>query len=124
MPKVDEAVVNTAGVVGRGALVVSMLSAKTPMTGLPKGTVFDNVTRGVVIAFETIRELNLSSPTLLAKYCAASPTVFSFFDVRWTLGSENAWDLIITGREKEGRWGRGMCCKEMLLKMSSYRTGG
>ena len=71
MPEVDKAAINTAGIVGREASIVSVLGAKTPAAGLPKGAIFDDVTRSVMVALETIGKLDLSSPTPLAKYCAA-----------------------------------------------------
>ena len=101
MPKVDKAVINTAGIMRGGTIVVSVLGTKTPAAGLPKGAIFDNVTRSVMVALETVGELNLSSLTPLAKYSAVFQTVFSFFNVRWALGGENVWDPIITGGKKE-----------------------
>jgi len=71
MPKVDKAAINTAGIMGRGTLVVSVLGAETPATSFPKGEILNDVTQSVMVAFETIRELDLSSPTPLTKYCAA-----------------------------------------------------
>jgi len=123
VPKVDKATVSYTGVMGGGALVVSVLGTKTPAASLPKGTIFDNVTRSVVVAFETVGELDLSSSMLLAKYSTVFQTIFSFFDVRWTLGGENAWDLIITGGKEESRGGRGMRGKKVLLEMGVDCTG-
>jgi len=72
MPKVDKAAINTAGIVRGGGVIVSMLGTKTPTASLPKGTIFNNMTRSVMVTLETIRELDLScSPMLLAKYCTA-----------------------------------------------------
>ena len=48
---------------GGGTLVVSMLGAETPATGLPKGSFFNPVTRCVVIALETVWESDIVSPT-------------------------------------------------------------
>jgi len=90
MPEVNEAAINTAGIMGGGTIIVSVLGAKTPATSLPKGAIFDDMTRSVMIALETVRELDLSSPTLLTEYSAVFQTVFSFFNIRWTLGSEDA----------------------------------
>ena len=102
---------------------MSVLGAKTPAASLPKGAIFNNMTRSVVVALETIGELDLSSLTPLAKYGVAFQIVFSFFDIQWTLGSENAWDLIITGGKKESGRGRGMCGKKVLLKTGADCTG-
>ena len=123
MPKVDEAAIDTAGIMGGGAVVVSMLGTKTPVASLPKRAVFDDMARSVMVALETIRELDLSSLTSLAKYDAVFQTVFSFFNIRWALGSENVWNSVITSGEKESGGGRGMCGKNVLLKTGSYRTG-
>ena len=81
------------------------------------------MTRGVVIAFETIGKLDLSSPTPLAKYGTVFQIVFSFFDVRWALGGEDAWDLVIMGQKKKGGGGRGMCSEEVLLEAGADCTG-
>jgi len=121
MPKIDEAAIGCTGIVGGGALVVSVLSTKAPTAHLPKGAVFDNMTRSVVIAFEAVGELDLSSPVPLAKYSTIFQTIFSF-DIRWSLGSEDVWDPIITGWKKEGGGGRGTCGEKVLLKASANRT--
>ena len=122
MPKIDEAVVDTAGIVGGGALVVSVLGTKAPVAGLPKRAIFNDVTRSVVVAFKTVGELDLSSPTLLAKYGAVFKTVFSLFNIGWALGSKNSWNPIITGRKKESGRGRGMRGEKVLLKTGVDRT--
>ena len=122
MPKVNKVAINTAGIMRGGTIVVSMLGTKTPAASLPKGAIFDNVTRSVVVAFETIGELDLSSSTPLAKYGAVFQAVFSFFDIRWTLGGENAWDPIIMGGKKESGGGRGTCGKEVLLETGTDCT--
>jgi len=122
MPKIDEAAIGCTGIVGGGALVVSVLSTEAPTACLPKGAVFDNVTRSIVIAFEAVGELDLSSPAPLAKYGTVFQTIFSFFDIRWSLGGEDAWDPIITGWKKEGRGGRGTCGEKVLLKVSTNCT--
>jgi len=100
--KVDKATVSCTGVVGGGALIVSMLSAETPTTRLPKGAFLDPMTGCVLVAPEAVWENDLVSLTPLAKYSMAFQTVFSFFDIRWTLGGENTWNPIITGWNKEG----------------------
>jgi len=122
--KVDEAAVNCTGIVGGGTLVVSMLGTEAPATGLPQGTLLDPVTRCILIAPKAIWKGDAISPTPLPKYGAILQTVFSFFDIRWALGSENVWDPIITGGEKECGGGRGTRGKEVLLKTSVDRTGG
>ena len=66
MPKVDEAAIGTAGVVGGGALVVSVLGAKAPLAGLPQGALFDHVPGLVSTAPEAVRELGLGSMSPLA----------------------------------------------------------
>jgi len=40
------------------------------------------------------------------------------------LSGKDAWDPIIMGGKEESGWGRGACCKEVLLEMSSNCTGG
>jgi len=114
--KVDEAAVNCTGIMGGGAVIVSMLGAKTPAASLPEGALFDPVTRTVLVAPKTIREGDFVSLMLFAKYCVAFLTIFSFFDIGWTLGSEDAWNLMIMGGDEESGGGRGMCGKEMLLE--------
>jgi len=123
MSEVDETAVNAAGIIRGGALVVSVLGAEAPAASLPQGTVFDDVTRGVVVALETVGELDLSSPASLAKYSTVFKTFFSFFDVGWTLGGEDAWDPIITGGKEESGGGRGTCSKKVLLKAGADSTG-
>ena len=122
MPKVDKAVINTAGVMRGGALIVSVLGAEAPAASLPQGAVFDDVTRGIMVAFETVGELDLSSPTPLAEYGAVFKIVFSFFDIGWSLGSKNTWDLIITSWIKKGGGGRGTCGKKVLLEVGANCT--
>jgi len=96
---------------------VGMLGAEAPATSLPKGAFFNPMTGFVLIASKAIWELDFVSPSSLAEYCVAFPTVFSFFDIRWALGSEDMWNPIITGGNKESGGGRGMYGKEMLLKV-------
>jgi len=64
--KVDKAAIGCTGVVGGRTLIVAVLSAETPTACLPEGAFFDDMARSVVIAPETVGELDLSSPTLLA----------------------------------------------------------
>ena len=56
VPEIDEAVIGTAGVVGGGALIVSMLGAKIPLTGLPQGAFFDCMSRLISTAPKAIWE--------------------------------------------------------------------
>jgi len=122
--KVDEAAVSCTGIVGGGTLVVSVLGTETPTTGFPQGALLDPVTRFILIAPKAIWKDDVISPMSLPKYGAILQTVFSFFNIRWALGGENAWDPIITGRDKECGGGRGTRSKEVLLKTSADRTGG
>ena len=124
VPKVNETAIGCTGVVGGRALIVTMLSTEAPAACLPKGTFFDSVARSVIIAFETVGELDLSSSMPLAQYGAAFETVFSFFDIGWPLSGEDAWDPIITGWDKEGGGGRGACGEKVLLKTSANCTRG
>jgi len=103
---------------------MGMLHAETPAASLPKGTFFDHMTRVILIALETIRERDFSSPTSFAKYYAAFLAVFSFFNIRWTLGGEDMWDLIIMGWKKKSRGGRGASGKKMLLEVGTNHARG
>jgi len=122
--KVDKAAIGCTGVVGGRALVVTVLSTEAPTACLPKGAFFDSVTRSVIIAFETVGELDLSSSASLAQYGTVFQTVFSLFDIGWPLSGEDTWDPIITGWNKEGGGGRGTCGKKVLLEASANRTRG
>jgi len=122
--KLDKAVINCAGVVGGGALVVSMLGAETPAACLPKGALLDPVTGCILIAPEAIQKDDVVSLTSLAEYSAVFQIVFSFFNIGWALGSENAWDPIITGWKKKGGGGRGTCGEKVLLEAGANRTRG
>ena len=124
VPKVDKAMISCTGVMGGGAFVVGMLSTKAPVACLPKGALLNPMTGCILISPETVQEGDLVPLMLLAKYGVAFQTVFSFFNIRWTLGGENTWNPIITGGNKESGGGRGMCGKEVLLKMSLYCTRG
>ena len=75
-----------------------------------------------MIAFEAVGELNLSSSTPLAQYGVAFQTVFSLFNIKWPLSGEYAWDLIITGWNKEGGGGRRARSEEVLLETSANRA--
>jgi len=80
------------------------------------------VTRCVLIAPKAIWKDNVISPTSFPKYSAILQTVFSFFDIRWALSGENAWNPIIMGGKKERGGERGTRGKEVLLKASANRT--
>jgi len=41
MPKINKATINVAGDVGGRAVIMGVLSAKTPATSLPKGALLD-----------------------------------------------------------------------------------
>ena len=66
MPKVDEAAIGAAGIMGGRTLIVSVLGAKTPPTGLPQGALFDCVPGLVSAASEAVRELGLGPVSPLA----------------------------------------------------------
>ena len=124
MPKVDEAAIGTAGVMGGGALIVSVLSAETPLASLPQGAFLNCMPRLVSTAPEAIRELGLGSMSPLAQDSTALQVVFSWLHVGWSLSGENAWDVLVM-RRKEGscrrRWGAGD--KEVLLEAGANGTG-
>jgi len=88
--KVDKGAVSCIGVVGGGTLVVSMLSTEAPAACLPKGALLDPVTGCILIAPEAIWKDDIVSLASLTKYSAVLQIVFSFFDIRWTLGGKNA----------------------------------
>ena len=122
--KIDKTPISSARVMGGGALVMSMLSTKTPTACLPKRALLNPVTGCILIALEAVWEGDIVSSTLLAKHGTVFQTVFSFFDIRWTLGGENAWYPIITGWKKESGGGRGASGQEVLLKASANCTRG
>jgi len=124
VPKVDKAAVSCTGIVGGGTLIVSMLSTEAPVACLPKGALLDPMTGCVLIAPEAIWKDDVVSSTSLTKYSVVLQAVFSFFDIRWTLGGENAWDPIITGWKKKGGGGRGTCGEKVLLETSTNCTRG
>ena len=101
MPKIDKTAVSCARIVRGGAIIVGMLGAKTPVASLPQGALFNPMTRFILIASEAVWELDFVSLTSFAKYCTVFPTVFSLFNIGWALGSEDMWNLIITGGNKE-----------------------
>ena len=122
--KIDETPISSARVMGGGALVVSMLSTKTPTACLPKRALLNPMTGCILIALEAVWEDDVVSSMPLAKHGAVFQTVFSFFDIRWTLGGENAWYPIIMGWKKESGGGRGASGQEVLLKASANCTRG
>ena len=103
---------------------MSMLSAEAPAACLPKRALLDPITWCVLIAPETIWEDDVVSLTLLTEYGMVLQAVFSFFNIRWTLGGENAWDPIITGWKEKGGGGRGTYGKKVLLETGANRTRG
>ena len=102
---------------------MSVLGAKTPATSLLEGAVLNDMTRGVMVASETVGELDLSSSTPFTKHSAVFQTIFSFFDIGWALGSENAWDPIITGGKEESGGGRRAHGKKVLLEAGADSAG-
>ena len=116
MSKIDKATISGTRVMGGRTLVVSMLGTKTPAAGLPKGAFFNPMTGCILIAPETVGEDNVISPTSLAKHSTIFQTVFSFFDIGWTLGGENTWNSMRGKKESGG--GRGTCGEEVLLEAS------
>ena len=92
VPKVDEAAIGAARVMGGGALIVSVLGAKTPPAGLPQGALFNHVPGLVSAAPEAIGELGLGSMSPLAQNSAALQVILSWFYVGWPLSCENTWN--------------------------------
>ena len=110
MPEVDKAAIGAAGVVGGGALVVSMLGAETPLTSLPQGALFDCMPGLVGAAPEAVRKLGLGPMSPFAQDSAALQVVLSWPYIRWPLGSKDAQDVLTAGRKESGcrrRWGAG-----------------
>jgi len=103
---------------------MGMLGAETPAAGLPEGTFFDPMSRAVLVAPKTVRELELVPLASLAKYSVTLWIVFSFLHIRWTLCCKDAWDPIITGWKKESRGGGGVSGKKVLLEASADGTRG
>jgi len=122
VPKVDKATISCTGIVGGGALIVSVLSTEAPAACLPKGALLNPVTGCILIAPEAIWKDDLVSSTPLTKYHMVLQTVFSFLEFRWTLGSEDMWDLIITGWNKESGGERGTCGQKVLLEAGADCT--
>ena len=123
MPKVDETAVGAARVVGGGALIVSVLSAKAPPASLPQGAFFDRVPWLISTALEAIRELGFGSMPPLAQNSAALQVVFSWLHVGWPLSGENAGDALTAGGKGSGyRRGRGTSDEEVLLEASANGT--
>ena len=89
----NSTILSVALFMGTIAIIVCVLSAKTPVARLPEGTLLLNVVGMRLVAFEAIREFGLASSTLLAQNSVTLKTVFTFLDVRWSLSSENAGDV-------------------------------
>jgi len=68
MPKINKAAVSCARSMGGGAIIMSVLSTETPTTGLPKGALFNPVTRIILIAPKAVGEFECGSLVPLAKY--------------------------------------------------------
>ena len=107
VPKIDDATISCTRGVRRGTVIVSMLSAEAPTTGLPEGALFNPMTRFILTTPQAVQELDFCSPTSFTEYNAGFQIVFSPFHGRWALCGKNTWNPIITGWKKEGRRGRG-----------------
>ena len=123
MPEVDKAVVGTAGIVGGGALVVSMLGAEAPLTSLPQGAFFDHMPRLVSAAPKAVGELGLGPMLPLAQDSAALQVILSWLYIGWPLSGKDAWDTLVA-RGEEGSHGRrrGAGDKEVLLEAGTDGT--
>jgi len=62
----DHAKLGITLLVGKGAVTIRMLGAKTPVTHLPEGTLLLNMIGAQLVAFEAVRELGFASSMLLA----------------------------------------------------------
>ena len=103
VPKIDEAAIGAAGVMGGGALIVSVLGAKTPPAGLPQGALFDCVPGLVGTAPETVGELGFGTMSPLAQDSLALQVVFPRLHIGWPLSGEDAWDMLGARRKAGGR---------------------
>ena len=123
MPKVDEAAIGAAGIMGGGAFVVGVLGAEAPSASFPQRALFDCVPGLVSTAPEAIGELGLGSISPLTQNSAALQVVLPWLHVGWPLSSENAWDaLTMRGGKNYGRRGWGAANEEMLLEASPNGT--
>ena len=124
MPKVDKAAIGAAGVMGGGALVVSVLGAKTPPTGLPERAFFYRMSRLISAASEAIWELGFGLMMPLAHDSTMLQIVFSWLYIRWSLSCKDAQDAL-AARGKEGSHGRGRRAgnEEVLLEAGMDGTG-
>ena len=107
VPEVDKAAIGTAGVMGGGAFVMGVLSAETPLTGLPQRALLHRMSRFVSAAPETIWKLGLNPVMSLAQDCTALQVILSWLYVRWPLGCEDAWDALTARGEEGGHRRRG-----------------
>ena len=124
MPKVNEAAIGAAGIVGGGALIVSVLGTETPPAGLPQGAFFNRMPWLVSTAPKAVWELGLGSMSPLTQDSAALQVVFSWFHVGWPLSGEDTWDVLVTRREEGGRrrrWGAGY--EKVLLEAGTNGAG-
>ena len=85
--EVDEATIALASIVRGGTLIVGMLGAEAPPTGLPQGAFFYCVPRLVGTAPEAVWEFGLCPVTSLAQHSASCQVVFSWFYIGWSLCS-------------------------------------
>ena len=124
MPEVDEAAIGTAGVMGGGTLIVSMLSAEAPLTGFPQRAFFNRMPRLVGTAPEAVRKLGFGSMSPLAQNSMVLQVILSWFYISWPLSGEDAWDVLIVGREESGCGrGRGVGNEQVLLKAGADGAG-
>ena len=117
MPKVDEAAIGAAGVMGGGALIVSVLGAKTPPASLPQGALLDGMSGLVSAAPEAVGKLGFGAMPPLAQDSPALQVIFSRLYVGWPLSGEDARDVLVARRKEGGRgrrWGAGD--EEVLLE--------
>ena len=120
MPKVDEAAIGAARVVGGGTFIVSVLGTEAPLTGFPQGAFFDCVPWLISTTPEAIRELGFGSMSPLAQDGTAFQVIFPWFHVRWPLSGEDPWNALTAGGKESGcRRGRGTSDKEVLLEASA-----
>ena len=120
MPKVDKAAIGAAGIVGGGALIVSVLGAETPPAGLPQRAFFDRMPGFISTAPEAVGKLGFGSVSPFAQDGTAFQVVFPWFNIGWSLSGKDAWDALTAGGKESGcRRGRGASDEEVLLKTSA-----
>ena len=66
MPEIDEAAIGATGVMGGGALIMSMLGAETPLAGLLQGAFLNRMPGLVSAASEAVGELGFGTMSPLA----------------------------------------------------------